>query len=63
MGIIDIGRCKGRALDQTMAHFLYQHPCMSWLIMFIGLPIGILLAVMISTIVIMLPVSFLFGWV
>lgn len=49
--------------DAVAEHFFFHHPYLGFFIVFIGMPIFILGAVAISTTVIMLPLSFLFGWI
>lgn len=48
--------------DAAAEHFFFHHPCLGFFTAFIGVPIFILAAVTISTTVILLPLSFLFGW-
>lgn len=49
--------------DATAERFFFHHPYLGFLTAFIGIPIFILGAVTISTTVIMLPLSLLFGWI
>lgn len=49
--------------DASVEHFFFHHPYLGFFIGFIGIPIYIFCAVTISTTVIMLPLSFLFGWI
>lgn len=42
--------------------FFFHHPYLGFFAFFIGIPIFMLGAVIISTTVIVLPLSFLFGW-
>lgn len=48
--------------DASVERFLLNHPYLGLLTACIGVPVFTLAAVTISTTVIMLPVSFLFGW-
>ncbi|WP_418750371.1 hypothetical protein [Frisingicoccus sp.] len=49
--------------DTAAARFTLRHPYMGFAAMFIGMPIFILGAVCVSTTVIILPISLIFGWV
>lgn len=49
-------------INASVEDFFFHHPYLGFIIAFIGIPISILGAVTISTTVIMLPFSFLFGW-
>lgn len=48
--------------DVAVERFFFHHPYLGFFTAFIGIPIFILGAVTLSTTVIMLPLSFLFGW-
>lgn len=48
--------------DASAERFFFYHPYLGFLTAFVGIPIFILVAVTISTTAIMLPVSFLLGW-
>lgn len=49
--------------DAAAERFFFYHPYLGFFTVFIGMPIFILGAVVISTTVIMLPLSFLCGWI
>lgn len=49
--------------DAIAERFFFHHPYLGFFTAFIGIPIFILGAVTISTTVIMLPLSLLFGWI
>lgn len=49
--------------DTAAAYFFFHHPYPGFFIAFIGIPIFILGAVAIGTTAIILPLSFLFGWI
>lgn len=49
--------------DASVERYFFHHPYLGYFTAFIGIPIFILGAVIISTIVIMIPLSFLFGWI
>lgn len=49
--------------DASAERFFFYHPYLGLLIVVVGMPIFILVAVAISTTAIMLPVSFLLGWI
>ena len=48
--------------DTTAERFILHHPLLGLLVMFIGLPLLTLLAVVICTLAVMLPISLLCGW-
>lgn len=50
------------AFDLKAARFVAAHPLAGFIIIFIGMPIFVLIAVGISTTIIMLPISWLLGW-
>lgn len=49
--------------DTVMEGFATRHPYVSFLALFIGMPLCILLAVCLCTTVTMLPVAWIMGWV
>lgn len=49
-------------LDTAAEGFFFYHPYLGLFTVFIGMPILVLSAVTISTIVVMLPFAFLLGW-
>ena len=48
--------------DRIAERFTFHHPYLAFLAMFIGMPIFILIAVFISTVVIIFPIAWIFGW-
>ncbi len=48
--------------DKQAERFAFHHPFLSFLIMFIGMPIFILLSVSLCTTLIALPMALIFGW-
>lgn len=52
-----------RRFDRKAESFTFHHPVLASLLMFVGLPLFVLTAVCLFTIVISLPVSWLMGWV
>lgn len=50
------------AFDAFAEHLFSHHPYLGFCAAFIGIPVIILGAVTMGTIVITLPLSFLFGW-
>lgn len=48
--------------DRRAEYFAFRHPYLAFLAMFIGMPVFILFAVSICTAIIVLPLSFTFGW-
>ena len=51
-----------RELDIRTEKFFWDHPCLGFLAIFVGMPLFILLCVCISTVVIAFPMAWLFGW-
>lgn len=49
--------------DSAAEYFFFHHPYLGYVTALIGIPIFTLGAVTIGTIVIILPLSFLFGWI
>lgn len=49
-------------LNQDMERFAFRHPHFTFLAMFVGVPTFILIAVFICTVLIVLPISLIFGW-
>lgn len=49
-------------IDIKAEHFLWKHPFLGFLSIFVGLPVFVLVCVCISTIVIAFPMVWLFGW-
>lgn len=43
--------------------YVLTHPCFSYFVVFIGVPICLLLAVTLATTLISLPLSLLFHWI
>lgn len=48
--------------DRSAEYFAFHHPVAAFLLMFIGMPILILIAVSILTTMIALPLAWIFGW-
>lgn len=48
--------------DRSAERFAFRHPCFAFLVMFIGMPIFILIAVAACTTVIAFPMACFFGW-
>ncbi|MDO4454629.1 MAG: hypothetical protein Q4B90_09055 [Eubacteriales bacterium] len=48
--------------DRRAEGFAFHHPLLAFFAMFVGMPFLILSLVLISTIVVVLPFTFLFGW-
>lgn len=51
-----------REFDFRTERFLWKHPFLGFLSIFIGIPIFILICVCVSTTVLMLPAAWLFGF-
>ena len=48
--------------DQNAEHFLFKHPFLGFMGSVVCVPIFILAAVSISTMVVILPIAWMFGW-
>lgn len=48
--------------DAKVTRFAYRHSYLAFLITFIGMPLVVLIAVGLGTLMIILPISFLCGW-
>ena len=48
--------------ERSAECFAFHHPYLAFLAMFIGMPIFILIAVTVSTTLIALPMTWIFGW-
>lgn len=48
--------------DIKAERYIWRHPILGFLIIFVGMPAFVLLGVCISTIVITVPMAWLFGW-
>ena len=51
-----------REFDERAAQFLWRHPFLGFLAVFIGAPLLVLLCVCVGTALIALPVGWLMGW-
>lgn len=54
---------KQRNFKKTMAKLMKAHPHITYLTMFVGVPLFIILSVFVFTSVVMLPISWLLGWI
>lgn len=61
MGITKSIRKFEREFDLRAERFLWKHPFLGFLAMFVGMPMFILVCVCVSTTVIALPVAWLLG--
>ena len=52
----------GKLFDTKAERLMFRHPLLGFFAMFVGVPAFVLLAVGISTVIIMFPVSWMFGW-
>ena len=53
---------KQNKFDKAVEKFMYRHPYVAFLTLFIGMPIFILIAVFVCTTVAILPISWAMGW-
>lgn len=60
--IKSVSRFESR-IDASIEKFIYHHKFLGGIIIFIGTPLVILAAVCVCTIIIALPISFMFGWI
>ncbi|MBO5282876.1 MAG: hypothetical protein J6B43_07120 [Lachnospiraceae bacterium] len=51
-----------RAFDEKAARFLWKHPLLGFLSIFVAMPILVLICVCISTMLIAFPIAWLFGY-
>lgn len=51
-----------KRIEARVAHFAFEHPHLSFLLLFIGMPICILAVVFFLTVLITIPVALIFGW-
>lgn len=51
-----------KRIEADAEHFAFKHPYLSFLAVFIGMPICVLVAVFFFTIIITVPVALIFGW-
>lgn len=49
-------------IDRKAERFLWCHPILGFLAIFIGMPMFVLAGVCISTVVIAFPLAWIFGW-
>lgn len=54
---------KPAAIDATLKSLVLHHPAIALVLMFIGAPILMLLAVGLSSTAVILPISLLCGWI
>lgn len=56
-----IHRCESK-FDEKAARFVYRHPLLGFLAVFVGMPIFVLVAVCVCAAIVALPMAWLFGW-
>ncbi|MEG0962069.1 MAG: hypothetical protein RSD28_03485 [Lachnospiraceae bacterium] len=57
-----LNKQKENQKNLVMEGFLYHHPGIVFLVLFIGLPVVSLLLMLVMAVTIMFPVSLLMGW-
>lgn len=62
MRIIKIIRQFEQKIDLKAEQFFWKHPLFGFFSIFVGIPIFVLACVCLSTIVIVFPMVWLFGW-
>ena len=60
--VIQTVRRFERRFDESTVHLMERHPLLVFLATFIGMPLAVLLAVFALTAFVMVPVSWLCGW-
>lgn len=56
------GHKLNKHLEESMEYFAFRHPYISYLALFIGMPISILAMVFVCTVMVAVPVAWLLGW-
>ncbi|MBO5031499.1 MAG: hypothetical protein J6D08_06380 [Lachnospiraceae bacterium] len=51
-----------RKFDVKAERFLWRHPFLGFLSVFVGMPVFVLICVCISTVAVVFPMAWLFGW-
>ena len=62
MSITNIARRFEQRFDAKAEHFIWHHPLLGFIYIFVGMPLLVLTCVCISTIVIAFPMAWLLGW-
>lgn len=60
--MINLAHINRKGIDKKMRKFIFNHPVLSYLTMLIAMPIFILLCVVVLTLVLVVPLSLIFGW-
>ena len=51
-----------KRIEAHAEHFSFKHPYISFFVLFIGMPICVLAAVFFFTVIITVPIAWIFGW-
>lgn len=62
MNLMKSIRRAEHAFDARAEKFIWKHPFLGFLALFVGMPVFILVCVCISTVVLTFPAAWLFGW-
>lgn len=62
MSITNAVRRFEQRFDAKAERFIWHHPLLGFISIFVGMPLLVLVCVCISTIVIVLPIALIFGW-
>jgi len=62
MSIINAARRFEQRFDAKAERFIWHHPLLGFIFIFVGTPLLVLACVCISTIVIAFPMEWLLGW-
>lgn len=56
-----IHQCESR-FDEKAAGFVYRHPVLGFLAVFVAMPVFVLVAVCVCAAIVALPMAWLLGW-
>ena len=62
MSITNAARRFEQRFDEKAERFIWHHPLLGFISIFVGMPLLVLVCVCISTIVVALPMAWLLGW-
>ena len=62
MSIINAVRGFEQRFDTNAERFIWHHPLLGFISIFVGMPLLVLACVCISTIVIAFPMAYILGW-
>ena len=62
MSVINAARRFEQRFDAKAERFIWHHPLLGFISIFVGMPLLVLAGVCISTIVIAFPMTYILGW-